>query len=152
MSKPSPESRPIEELIWEIRRLFRELARAADSALAPLGINAAERALLEFLAREGGPVSLSEIAQRRAVSRQHIHQTLARLDPNWVVRAEDPDDARAVVLSLSPAGGALWKRIRAIDRQLIHRLDRGVDRASTRAAVTTLRRLRATLESIEETP
>jgi DNA-binding MarR family transcriptional regulator len=152
MSKPSPEPHPTEELIWEIRRLFRELARAADRALAPLGINAAERALLEFLAREDTPVSLSEIAHRRAVSRQHVHQTQARLDPKWIVRAEDPDDARAVVLSLSPAGRAFWKRIRAVDRQLIARLERATDCASTRAAVTTLRTLRATLESIQENP
>jgi DNA-binding MarR family transcriptional regulator len=151
MSTPS-QSRPIEELIWEIRRLFRELARVADSALAPLGINAAERALLEFLAREDAPVSLSEIAHRRAVSRQHIHQTLARLDPKWVVRAEDPHDARTVVLSLSSAGRAFWKRIRAVDRQVIVRLERESDCAGTRAAVDTLRRLRRTLESIQENP
>jgi len=31
----------IEDLIWEIRRLFRELGQAADKALAPLGITAA---------------------------------------------------------------------------------------------------------------
>jgi hypothetical protein len=49
---------PIEELIWETRRLFRELGQASDMALAPLGVTAAERALLEFLAHEEVPVSL----------------------------------------------------------------------------------------------
>lgn len=147
-----PQPRPIEDLIWEIRRLFRELGQAADSALAPLGINAAERALLEFLAREDAPVSLSEIARRRAVSRQHIHQTLARLDPKWVVRSNDPEDGRSVALRLSVAGRAFWKRIRIADRQLIQRLEQQVDQADTRAAAATLRRLRATLKSMQEKP
>ena len=60
---------PIEELIRETRRLFRELGQALDRARAPLGVTAAERALLEFLAHEEAPVSLSEIARQRAVSR-----------------------------------------------------------------------------------
>ena len=153
---PSPDSnavrspRSIEDLVWEVRRLFRELADAADDALAPLGINVAERALLEFLARETAPVSLSEIARKRAVSRQHIHQTLSRLDAKWVVRSHDPHDARSVVVSLSAAGRAFWSRIRAVDRQLLARLEKHAEPAATRAAVATLRRLRAALESIKE--
>jgi DNA-binding MarR family transcriptional regulator len=141
---------PVEELIWEIRRLFRELSQAADHALEPLGINAAERALLEFLAREAAPVSLSEIARNRAVSRQHIHQTLARLDPRWVVRTSVPGDSRSVALGLSAAGREFWKRIRAVDRQLIARLGKQVDRADAQAAAATLHKLRATLKSIQE--
>jgi DNA-binding MarR family transcriptional regulator len=143
-----PRPRPVEDLTWEVRRLFRELSQAADNALAPLGITAAERALLEFLAREAAPTSLSEIARKRAVSRQHIHQTLARLDPKWIVRADDPDDGRSVVLSA--AGRAFWKRIRAVDRQLMARLDKQVDRADARAAAATLHRLRAILKSMQE--
>ena len=150
-SRPRLETRPVEDLIWEIRRLFRELSQAADDALAPLGINAAERALLEFLAREDAPVSLSYIARKRAVSRQHIHQTLSRLDAKWVERMRDPDDARSVVLSLSPIGRAFWKRVRAADRQLLARLEKQIDAATTRAAVATLRKLRATLKSLQET-
>src|SRR5262245_44012142 len=121
------ETRPVEDLIWEIRRLFHELAQAADTTLAPLGITAAERALLEFLAREAAPVSLSEIARNRAVSRQHVHQMLARLDPKWVTRADDPDDARSVVVTLSAAGRAFWKRIRIVDRQFVAQLEKQVE-------------------------
>src|SRR6476620_11149649 len=104
----------IEDLIWEIRRLFRELGQAADQALAPLGVTAAERALLEFLAKDEAPVTLSDIARKRAVSRQHVHQTLARLNPRWIDRSEDPRDARSVALSLSKEGRALWKQIRLV--------------------------------------
>lgn len=141
---------PTEELIWEVRRLFRELAQAADEALAPLGITAAERALVEFLAREQAPASLSEIARKRAVSRQHIHQTVARLDPRWVIRADDPHDARAVTLRLSAEGRAVWERIRAIDMDLLQRLEGRLDGAELRRATETLRTFRDALASIRE--
>src|SRR5262245_42963774 len=115
--------RPLEELIWEVRRLFREAGQASDEALAPLSITATERALLEFLAKEGAPITLSEIARKRSVSRQHVHQTLARLDQRWLERSDDPSDARSVALRLSKEGRAVWKKVRAVDRALVERLE-----------------------------
>lgn len=46
------------------------------------------------------------------MSRQHIHQTLARLDPAWIVRARDEADAHSISIALSDTGRALWKRVR----------------------------------------
>ena len=143
-------ARAVDELIWEVRRLFREAAQAADTALAPLGVTAAERALLEFLAKEESPVSLSDIARNRSVSRQHIHQTLSRLDPRWVNRYDDPRDARSVVLSLSTEGRALWNRVRVVEGRLLYRVDRQLDQRKVRAATATLRRVREALESAQE--
>ncbi|HEY1963529.1 MAG TPA: MarR family transcriptional regulator [Acidobacteriaceae bacterium] len=122
-------------MIWEVRRLFRELGRAADTALAPLGVTAAERALLEFLAKEKGPTTLSEIARKRAVSRQHNHQTLSRLNRRWVDRSDDPRDARSLALSLSKDGRALWNRIRAVDGQLLQRIMAQLDEKEIRAMI-----------------
>lgn len=141
-------SRVAEELTWEVRRLFRELARAADIALAPLGITSAERALLESLARAQGSISISEIARQRAVSRQHVHQTLARLNPAWVLRESDPTDARAVSITLSEEGHVLWKQIRSIDNQMLRRLEGAVDERRMKAAVATLRQFRAALPPV----
>lgn len=137
-------------MIWEIRRLFRELGQAADSALAPLGVTAAERALLEFLAKEKAPVTLSAIARKRAVSRQHIHQTLSRLDPRWVDRSDDPNDARSVALSLSRDGRALWKQIRAVDDELRQRIGGQLNEEEIRATTATLRKVRDALKSAQD--
>ena len=142
-------TRPLEDLIWEIRRLFRELGQAADHALSPLGVTAAERAMLEFLAREKAPVSLSEIARKRSVSRQHIHQTLSQLNPQWVRRSDDPSDARSVTLSLSSDGRALWKRIRAVDDALLRRMEKRLDARKIRAAAVTLRQVRDAVASLQ---
>src|SRR5262245_32294463 len=141
---------PIEALIWEVRRLFRELANVSDEALTPLGITAADRALLEFLAREEAPMTLSEIARRRAVSRQHVHQTLARLDRKWVDRSDDPSDARSVSLSLSRDGRAFWRKVRAVDGELLDRLQGRIPEKDIRAATVTLRRVRDAVKSTQE--
>src|SRR4051812_48472566 len=106
----------VEELVWETRRLFRALSATADEALKPLHITASERALIEFLAREPRPISLAELARKRSVSRQHIHQSLHKLrNPAWIEKRPDPHDARSVLLQLTTQGRALWKQIRAID-------------------------------------
>jgi DNA-binding MarR family transcriptional regulator len=139
-----------EDLIWEVRRLFRELGRAGDAALAPLGITASERALLEFLAKEQEPVTLSEIARKRAVSRQHIHQTLSRLNRKWIDRRNDPSDARSLSLSLSKEGRAFWTRIREVDSELLQRLERQLAAKDVRAATATLRKVREALKSPED--
>lgn len=137
----------VETLVWELRRLFHALAAVADRELVPLGITAGDRALLEFLAREQAPISLAALARKRRVSRQHIHQSLARL-PNqaWIAKRPDPDDARSVLLQLTRQGRLFWKQIRVVDRAVLARIGRGVNPWKVRAATATLREIRALLE------
>lgn len=136
-----------EDLVWEVRRLFRELGQAADAVLAPLGITAAERAFLEFLAKEEEPITLSEIARKRSVSRQHVHQTLSRLNQEWIDRSTEPSDARSVSLSLTAKGRAFWRQIRVVDGELLDRLERLLPAKEARAATATLRKVRDALKS-----
>ena len=145
---------PLETFLWELRRSFRELTRAADRHLEPLGIQAGDRALLEFLARSRGPLSLSEIARRTAVSRQHIHQGLKRLpEPGWVEVRTDPQDARSLLLRLSPSGRAFWKRIRNRDSAFLQRLQGALTDSQVAAGLEALRGLRARLQVLlEEAP
>src|SRR5262245_26639037 len=137
----------LEELIWETRRLFQALAVAMDQALKPLRIKASERALIEFLAKESQPISLAELARKRSVSRQHIHQSLGRLkNPHLIERTPDPNDARSVLLRLTDEGRSLWKEIRKIDHVVLRHLARDVDAGKAQAATKTLRGIRERLE------
>jgi DNA-binding MarR family transcriptional regulator len=137
----------LEELIWETRRLFQALAIAADEALKPLQIKASERAMIEFLARESQPISLAELARKRSVSRQHIHQSLGRLrNPRLIERTPDPNDARSVLLFLTDEGRSLWKEIRKIDHAFLQKLARRTDTRKVQAATKTLREIRHALE------
>ena len=135
----------VAELVWQVRRSFRELAAAADRRLAPLGIAGSERALMEFLARAEGPVSLSEVARQQSVSKQHVHQSLQRLNADWVEREPDPADARSVLVRLSRGGRALWNRVRATDEQFAGELAPHFTEQELRLAVDVLRRLRERL-------
>ena len=138
----------VESLIAEVRRLFRAVAAAADQALKPLGITANERALIELLARDPGPVSLAELARKRSVSRQHIHQSLARLrDPSWIEKMPDPDDARSVRVRLTDEGRSLWKDIRRVERTMLGTISRQVDPWKVRAAAKTLHEIRQVLQA-----
>lgn len=136
-------TQPIEELVWELRRAFRDLGVAADRLLAPLGITVGDRALLEFLTREAEPVTISNLARKRSVSRQHIHQSLKRLpDPAWVECLPDPEDRRNVRLRLSAKGRAFWRRLRSRDEAFFARLAPKLPRAEVTAATRLLRDLR----------
>jgi MarR family transcriptional regulator for hemolysin len=139
----------LEHLIWETRRLFRALSVAADDALRPLSITASDRALIEFLARESEPISLAELARKRSVSRQHIHQSLARLHaPEWIEKTSDPNDARSVKLQLTDKGRALWGEIRAIDKALLRRVARQVDATGAQQAADFLHHVRNVVEGL----
>ena len=63
------------QLTWQIRRLFQRLRTTSDELLDGTGINASQRAVLEFLHQQQ-PQTVPQIAQGKSVSRQHI-QTVA---------------------------------------------------------------------------
>jgi len=139
--KARPES--LEQLIWELRRAFRDLAATADRELQTLGIQPGDRAFLEFLARETEPVSLSGLARKYAVSRQHIHQTWRRLPhPEWVEEIPDSADRRTVRLRLSRKGRAFWERVRAVDQAFLNRIVKRLSQERVVAATDLLRQLR----------
>lgn len=133
----------VEALVWEVRRSFQLLAAAADRELEGLGIRARDRAFLEFLVREQQPVSLSAIAQKFSVSRQHIHQTFKALShPEWVEQVPDPHDRRTVLLRLSRRGRAMWEKIRALDQASFQRLGGRLDPEQVSSATSLLKELR----------
>ncbi len=141
----------LEKLIWQMRRAFRELTAAADCELQELGIRAGDRALLEFLAREAQPISLSDLARKYSLSRQHIHQTLRHLPhPGWVEETENPNDRRAVLLSLSRRGRRFWERIREADAALLTQLAARLSEDRVTAATVLLKQLRAELRAGKE--
>jgi len=136
----------LESLCWELRRSFRDLTHSAELELGSLGITASDRAILELLARETAPVSLSDLARKSSVSRQHIHQSIRRLpNPSWVESVASPDDHRAVLLRLTREGRAFWKKVRAADQRFFSRFARRFRSEDVRGAVTVLQKLRSEL-------
>jgi len=87
-----------------------ELSRTAASVLASL--------------RDGGPQRITALAASEAVAQPTMTTLVGRLERDGLVaRGGDPDDARAVLVSLTPEGLMRLKRIRearaaAIDARL----------------------------------
>ena len=98
--------------LWKaVGRVQRhELSRTAASVLASL--------------RDGGPQRITALAASEAVAQPTMTTLVGRLERDGLVaRGGDPDDARAVLVSLTPEGLMRLKRIRearaaAIDARL----------------------------------
>jgi DNA-binding MarR family transcriptional regulator len=147
--KARPET--LEQLIWELRRAFRDLTTAADRELQVLGIQTGDRAFLEFLARETQSVSLSDLARKYALSRQHMHQSLRRLPhPEWIEEIPDAADRRIVRLRLSRKGRAFWEKVRALDQSYLKRLAERLSQERVAGAADLLAQLRRELSPEKE--
>ena len=99
--------------LWHIlgRRGKRELSRTAASVLATL--------------RDTGPRRITELAEREAVAQPTVTTLVGRLERDgFVERRPDPNDARAVLVHLTPQGLARLDEMRAAREALLQtRLD-----------------------------
>src|SRR3989475_3144560 len=81
-----------------MRRLERDLAQGTGLALADFDV-------LAQLARAGGELRMTDLANRALVSRSGMTRRVARLvDEGLVRRADANEDGRGVVVSLTDAG------------------------------------------------
>ena len=134
------------EITWLIRRIFRGMARVAGEALEPLGISAAERAVLEFLFPDEA-LSVPEIANRYNVSRQHVQVTVNSLiEKRLVDRRPNPRHKRSGLLCLSPRGKRLFEDVRAQDAKLIEELFAELPAAHLATTLKILKELNLRLE------
>jgi DNA-binding MarR family transcriptional regulator len=81
-----------------VRRLELELAEATGLALADFDV-------LAQLARAGGELRMTDLAERALISRSGMTRRVARLVEQGLVRRDNSDtDARGVVIALTDAG------------------------------------------------
>jgi DNA-binding MarR family transcriptional regulator len=98
-----------------------DLAQQLDDAVVALRAATLPRAGLSLTAaatlarlQRSGPARLTELASAEGVSQPSMTALIARLaDQGLVRRSADPHDGRAVVLTLTPAGGELLAQRRA---------------------------------------
>lgn len=90
-----------------ITRMARRLRQEAGSDLGP-----SQLAALATIERHG-PLAPSELAQRERIKRPTVTRILARLESaGLVTRVRDPADGRSAIVSISPEGRALVRRLR----------------------------------------
>jgi DNA-binding MarR family transcriptional regulator len=105
-----------------IRRLDTDLERETGLALADFDV-------LAQLARAGGELRITELAQRALISRSGMTRRVARLVDEGLVRRERaPGDRRGVVVALTDAGiarlaEAVPVHVRGISELFVAKLD-----------------------------
>ena len=137
MAAVSPEY----EVIWLIRRLFRAMARAADSYLGAYGLTAAHRAILEFLYPDQA-LSVPEIASRYQVSRQHVQVTVnSLLEDGFLEAIENPRHKRSRLIAMTRVGRDLFSKIRKVEAKHVDALFEDIppdDIAATRRTLEAM--------------
>lgn len=135
--RAQPPAPPDVELASRLRlaitRTARRLRQEAGTDLGP-----SQLAALATIERHG-PLAPSELAERERVRRPTATRVLARLvDAGLVERIPDPTDGRSAIVSATPQGRALLRRLRrrktAYLARRMRELPRGDVEALARAA------------------
>lgn len=110
---------PIFELALLIKAGQREFERRVNDAMRPLGLTGAQADALSVIAA-AGPLSLKELGELLIAESGHPSRLVDRLvEAGWVERRPADDDRRRIVLSLTPAGRRLEKKVTRAREQLL---------------------------------
>jgi MarR family transcriptional regulator, transcriptional regulator for hemolysin len=97
-----------------INRASRAIGRRLDRDLRPLGLAMSHLPVLRALA-ERGPCSQRQLAEIAGVEQSTMTEMLARMERAGIVRrAPNPDDRRAVVVSLTRRAHARFAKAREV--------------------------------------
>jgi len=111
-----------------IARTARRMRQEAGTFLSPT--LTAALATVERL----GPITPSELAEAERVKRPTATRIVAALERDGLIlRAPDPDDGRACLLTISPTGRKLIRRMRGRKNAYLSRNLRGLERADLEA-------------------
>ena len=115
-------------LCLHAQRAARALARRFDDAFRPVGLTSGQFSLLMSLNRPA-PAGMASVAKLLAMDRTTLTAALKPLERRGLVKSvPDPEDRRARLLALTPAGSQLLARAApiwsAVHREIEHQLDR----------------------------
>ena len=123
---------PLFEFALTVKAIQRELERASNEAMAPLGLTAAQADALTVIG-QAQPLSLKALGDLLIAEAGHPSRLVDRLvEAGLVERRAASDDRRRVELTLTAQGRRLEKRVAAVRenvlalaRELVGRRDLG---------------------------
>jgi DNA-binding MarR family transcriptional regulator len=102
------------ELVERLMRSAHRLRRASMKSLAPLGLTPAQERMLRLVSRGDGPWRMGELASRMGIVPRSATSLVDALEQaDLVQRAIDPDNRRAIQVSLTDHG-------RSVQREMSH--------------------------------
>ena len=130
-----------------VGRLNRRIRIDGRESVPPLQLSAM------VTVEERGPLRLSELARREAVSVPTMSRVLAALDEQrLVVRTPDPQDARGVLVTLSAEGERRLAQVRNHRTALVARRLARLDAQQRASLVAAMPALEALLVDEDEPP
>lgn len=128
----------LSELIEALTHAYHQLGELSDRLHRPFGITTGIRSILLLLAK-GPPLTLSEIADERGVSRQFIQKIARPLIAKGLIAVEaNPRHKRSAKLRLTGWGGRVVEQIRAREAGAFERVGSKIDMTSVAPALAAL--------------
>jgi len=104
---------------------YRDFTNAADVILVELGLGRAHHRALHFIGRNPG-ITVSELLAILRITKQSLARVLGALvDQSYVAQAQGQEDRRQRLLTLTPAGQALERRLFERQRERLAAAYRG---------------------------
>ncbi|MDC0336165.1 MarR family transcriptional regulator [Pseudodesulfovibrio sp.] len=136
----SPSGEEATRLMVETSRLHGALAEAGDRLACEFGLTSARWQVLGAVWDE--PRTVSGIARFMGLTRQSVQRTATRLEVDGFVEfKENPDHARARLVSLTRKGETTLKALSHKQAQWISQVTEGMEPANIRIATGVMRGL-----------
>jgi DNA-binding MarR family transcriptional regulator len=135
--------------VVEVFRLNGALLSSGNLMTRDLGMSSSRWQVIGAVEMAGKALSVSQIARNMGLTRQSVQRLVNELGADgFVVLADNPNHRRASLVSMTPTGRRIFRKI--MDRQVIWS-DRilasaALSERSIGEATSTLRRLREALE------
>jgi DNA-binding MarR family transcriptional regulator len=137
-------------VIARLRRITLKSRRDIEASFKRFGLDTGEFDVLATLRRSGAPFTLrpTELYRSLMISSGGLTARLERLEKAGLVRRRTPDDdARSLLVELTPEGRKKIEAAFSADMQIENRLVEGLTQAEHAELVRLLRKLALSLEA-----
>jgi len=135
------------QLVWWTRRLFQQLRVTSEELMEGTGINASQRAVLEFL--YGHPAqTVSHMAREKDLSRQHNQTVVNNLLELGLVEAQDnPAHKRSPLIMLTAEGKKRFQKITRKEAKVLADMAEAFDEQAIATSSDTLKSIHDYLQA-----
>ncbi len=130
------------ELTTAVMATADAFLRESQRLFRPHGLTAAQYNVLNVLAPRAGGLSQRELSDVLVVDRSNVTGLLDRMEKaGWVKRADDPQDRRVYLVTLTAQGRRLWEKVTPRYLAVVAQVTRGMSAKDMAASTALLQRM-----------
>ena len=131
-------------LIVAVMKTADAFLRESQRLFRPLGLTGAQFNVLNILAAAEDGLSQRELGDKLLVDRSNVTGLLDRMEKvGWVRRQDHPADRRVYLVSLTPAGRALWAKASPLYLEVVAQVTAGLKEKRVEECIQILAQLEA---------